>query len=59
MVLVLLGKAIGSSLRRAAELLCSLLGWQERWWLWRGAAAGPKEQGLCPLHYSIIHRWLA
>jgi len=46
------------SLRRVAELLRSLMGRQERWWLWQVEEARPKEQGPCFLHHSTVHRWL-
>ena len=47
-----------SSLRRVAEFLRSLLGRQERWWLWHVEEEKPQEQGTCTLHHSTVHRWL-
>lgn len=48
----------GTSLRRAAELLRSVLGRQERWLLWRPLDPAPPEQGHCHLGASTVHRWL-
>jgi hypothetical protein len=48
----------GSSLRRVTEFLRSLLGRQERWWLWHVEEGKAKEPGACCLHHSTIHRWL-
>jgi hypothetical protein len=46
------------SLRRVAELLRSLMGRQERWWLWRGWEERPAGQEECHLHHSTVQRWL-
>ena len=48
----------GTSLRRAAELLRSVLGHQERWLLWRPLDPTPPEQEQCHLGASTVHRWL-
>jgi len=47
---------LGTSLRRTAEVLRSLLGRQERWLLWRPLDAAPSER--CYLSASTVHRWL-
>jgi transposase-like protein len=48
----------GSSLRRTAEWVRSLVGQQERWQLWRPwAVAGPPAER-CRLHASTVDRWL-
>src|SRR5450756_1454017 len=49
---------VGSSLRRTAELVRSLLGKQERWQLWRFGAEEPAEGERCHLSQSTVHRWL-
>ena len=46
------------SLRRGAEFLRSLIGQQERWWLWRVWEERPAGQEECHLHHSTVHRWL-
>jgi transposase-like protein len=46
----------GSSVRRTAEIVRSVLGKQERWSLWRLFGVEPKEQ--CHLSGSTVHRWL-
>src|SRR5919199_2836253 len=48
----------GTSLRRAAELLRSWLGRQERWGLWRPLDEAPAEHPRCHLSASTVHRWL-
>lgn len=48
----------GSSLRRTAEIVRSLLGRQERWTLWRTRAVEPEEKEKCHLSHSTVHRWL-
>lgn len=48
----------GTSLRRAAELLRSVMGHQERWLLWRPLDPAPPEQEQCHLGASTVHRWL-
>ena len=47
---------LGSSLRRTAEALRSLMGRQERWRMWRPLEAAPRER--CYLCASTVHRWL-
>lgn len=49
---------VGSSLRKAAEHLRSLLGHQERWLLWRPLDDAPPEAERCHLGPSTIERWL-
>ena len=50
---------VGSSLRRTATWLRSLLGRQERWHLWRPTAPNPAPAGRrCRLGASTVHRWL-
>jgi|SRR5215207_2583283 len=46
----------GSSLRRTAELVRSLIGRQERWCIWRPWE--PLAAGRCPLSGSTVGRWL-
>ncbi len=46
----------GSSLRRVAEALRSLLGHQERWRTWRPLDTTSRER--CYLCASTVHRWL-
>jgi transposase-like protein len=48
----------GSSMRRTAEWLRSLIGRQERWYLWRPWATAPPPTAGCRLGASTIHRWL-
>lgn len=48
----------GSSLRRTAELVRSLLGRQERWLLWRPLDVPPPDANHCHLSHSSVHRWL-
>jgi len=47
----------GSSLRRTAAWLRSLLGKQERWCLWRPLDPPPADAEACPLSASSGHRW--
>lgn len=47
----------GMSLRRTAEVMRSLIGHQERWWMWHPWAR-KQERGPCYLHPSTLHRWL-
>jgi len=47
---------MGSSLRRTAEHLRSLIGRQERWKVWR--AQGDEQREACYLGASTLHRWL-
>jgi transposase-like protein len=49
---------VGSSVRRTAEVLRSLLGHQERWVLWRPLAAPPPAAEQCHLSASSVERWL-
>ena len=49
---------MGSSLRRTAELVRSLLGKQERWRLWHPLDEVPPEEEHCHLSASTVHRWL-
>lgn len=48
----------GSSLRRAAEMIRSLLGRQERWQLWRPWDEPRRAEARCGLAASTLHRWL-
>ena len=47
----------GSSLRRTAEWLRSLLGKQERWLRWRPLDAAPTDADACHLSASSVQRW--
>jgi transposase-like protein len=47
-----------TSLRRAADLVRSLLGHQERWLIWRLFAPEPEEAEKCRLSPSTLYRWL-
>ena len=50
---------VGSSLRRTAEIVRSLLGKQERWLLWRlFASVEPGEGEQCHLGQATVERWL-
>jgi transposase-like protein len=49
---------VGSSVRKTAEQLRSLLGHQERWLLWRPLDVPPAEAVRCHLSPSSIERWL-
>lgn len=48
----------GSSLRRTAAWVRSLVGQQERWQIWRPWAAPPPATARCRLHASTVDRWL-
>src|SRR5215213_7923464 len=48
----------GTSLRRTAEWLRSLVGRQERWRLWRPLDPTPPEAVRCHLSASTLQRWL-
>lgn len=48
----------GTSLRRGAEWLRSLIGHQERWELWQVGAAEEEERERCALGASTLQRWL-
>ncbi len=49
---------VGSSVRKTAEHLRSLLGHQERWLLWRPLDPAPSEEDRCHLSPSSVERWL-
>jgi hypothetical protein len=49
---------LGSSVRRSAEWLRSLLGRQERWQLWRPLDLVPPDSEQCHLSASTVERWL-
>jgi len=49
---------VGSSIRRTAEIVRSLLGRQERWVLWRMFSVEPEDKEKCHLSPSTVHRWL-
>ncbi len=49
---------VGSSLRRSAELVRSLLGRQERWLYWRPLDQDPLADRRCHLSASTLWRWL-
>jgi len=49
---------VGSSLRRTAELVRSLLGKQERWQIWRFGSVEPAEGERCRLSQATVERWL-
>jgi hypothetical protein len=51
------GQHVGSSLRRTAEWLRSLLGKQERWCLWRPLDPHPPDAAACHLSASTVQRW--
>ena len=48
----------GTSLRRAAELVRSWVGRQERWRLWRPLDPAPPTAAECRLSASTVERWL-
>jgi transposase-like protein len=51
---------VGSSVRRTAELVRSLIGHQERWWQWRPweTPRAPDTAARCRLGPSTLERWL-
>ena len=49
---------VGSSVRRTAEIVRSLLGKQERWLLWRLFSAEPEDKEKCHLSQATVERWL-
>jgi hypothetical protein len=49
---------VGSSLRRTAELVRSLVGKQERWRIWQPLAASPTDAEACHLSASTVQRWV-
>ncbi len=49
---------VGSSLRRTAEIVRSVLGRQERWLLWRPLDSEPKDAEKCHLGQATVERWL-
>jgi len=49
---------VGSSLRRTAELVRSIVGRQERWLCWRPLDEPPSEGARCHLSETTVHRWL-
>ena len=49
---------VGSSVRRTAELLRSLLGRQERWLRWQPLADTPPADQRCRLGASTVQRWV-
>lgn len=49
---------VGSSVRKTAEHLRSLVGHQERWLLWRPLDPAPSEEARCHLSPSSVERWL-
>jgi transposase-like protein len=51
------GQHVGSSLRRTAEWLRSLIGKQERWLLWRPLDPAPRDADACHLSASSVQRW--
>jgi len=46
---------VGSSLRRTAEIVRSVLGKRERWALWRLFSVEPAEDEQCHLSHSALH----
>ena len=49
---------VGSSMRRTAEIVRSLLGKQERWLLWRVFSEEPQDREQCHLSQATVERWL-
>jgi len=52
----------GTSLRRAVERVRSVIGRQERWWMWhpwQKPQAGEEQQERCKLSQSTLQRWVA
>jgi Transposase, Mutator family len=52
------GQHLGSSVRKTAEHLRSLLGHQERWLLWRPLDRPPADEQRCRLSPSTVERWI-
>jgi transposase-like protein len=48
----------GSSLRRVAEMVRSLIGHQERWHMWHVGSRPDRTQPRCRLSHSTVHYWL-
>ena len=48
---------VGSSVRRTADLVRSLIGRQERWHLWRPLDSAPPVDPPCRLGASTVQRW--
>ena len=48
----------GSSLRRVAEWVRSVVGRQERWQIWYPLSAPAQPSARCRLSHSTLHRWL-
>jgi len=49
---------VGSSVRRTAEVLRSLMGRQERWLGWQPLADAPPAERRCRLGASTVQRWV-
>ena len=49
---------VGSSFRRTAEWVRSLLGKQERWLIWRLFDPSPSEDEMFHLGATTVHRWV-
>jgi hypothetical protein len=49
---------VGSSLRRTAEIVRSLLGKQERWQRWCFGSVAPAEEAQCHLGQATVERWV-
>ena len=49
---------MGSSVRRTAEMVRSVVGKQERWLLWRLFSAESEDRGKCHLSQATVERWL-
>jgi transposase-like protein len=47
-----------SSLRRVAEMVRSVIGKQERWWMWHPWEKRPEGEGNCRFHHSTLQRWV-
>lgn len=47
-----------SSLRRVAEMVRSVIGKQERWWVWHPWERRPEGEGNCRFHHSTLQRWV-
>jgi transposase-like protein len=48
----------GSSLRRVAEWVRSVVGKQERWQIWYPTSTPPPEEERCRLSHSTVQRWM-